>query len=83
MTKNPPVLRRESAAGPDRVGPVILKELEDGLAPVLAHVFRRSLAEGNCQEDWKKANVTPIFKKGSKSDPATIDQFCSHQWHAK
>ena len=62
-------LRRESAAGPDGLGPVILKELEDGLAPVLTHVFRRSLAEGTCPEDWKLANVTPIFKKGAKSDP--------------
>ena len=62
-------LRAESAAGPDGLGPRILKELQEGLAPVLAHVFRRSLAEGTVPADWKKANVTPIFKKGSKGDP--------------
>ena len=32
-------------------------------------MFRRSLAEGVVPADWKKANVTPIFKKGSKGDP--------------
>ena len=62
-------LRAESAAGPDGIGPRLIKELQEGLAPVLAHIFRRSLAEGRVPEDWKKANVTPIFKKGSKGDP--------------
>ena len=62
-------LRAESAAGPDGVGPKILKELQEDLAPVLAHIFRRSLAEGTVPADWRKANVTPIFKKGSKGDP--------------
>ena len=58
-------LRSESASGPDGLGPRVLKELQEGLAPALAHVLRRSLAEGSVLEDWRKANVTPIFKKGS------------------
>ena len=62
-------LRAEVAAGPDGIGPRIIKELQEELAPALAHVFRRSLAEGVVPADWKKANVTPIFKKGSKGDP--------------
>ena len=62
-------LRAEAAAGPDGIGPRIIKELQEELAPALAHVFRRSLAEGVVPADWKKANVTPIFKKGSKGDP--------------
>ena len=32
-------------------------------------MFQRSLAEGAVPLDWKKANVTPIFKKGSKHVP--------------
>jgi hypothetical protein len=28
-----------------------------------------SLSEGIVPEDWRKANVTPIFKKGRKTDP--------------
>ena len=62
-------LRSESAAGPDSLGPRVLKELERGLAPALTHIYRRSLAESIVPADWKKANVTPIFKKGAKSEP--------------
>ncbi len=32
-------------------------------------IFRRSVQHGEIPEDWKRANVTPIFKKGAKSDP--------------
>ena len=62
-------LRSEAAVGPDGVGPRVLKELQDGLAPALAHVFRQSMREGVVPADWKTAHVTPIFKKGAKSDP--------------
>ena len=62
-------LRSEAAAGPNGVGPRVLKELQDGLAPALAHVFRQSMREGVVPADWKTAHVTPIFKKGAKSDP--------------
>ena len=61
-------LRSESAAGPDGLGLRILKELQYGLAPALAHVYRCSLVESAVPDNWRKANVTPIFKKGSKSD---------------
>ena len=27
------------------------------------------MSEGSVPDDWKVANVTPIFKKGSKGDP--------------
>ena len=62
-------LRSEAAAGPDGVGQRVLKELQDGLAPALAYVFRQSMREGVVPADWKMAHVTPIFKKGAKSDP--------------
>jgi len=62
-------LRAEAAAGPDEIGPRILIELQDALSPALATVFQKSLDEGVVPQDWKEANVTPIFKKGSKSSP--------------
>ena len=29
-------------------------------------LFNRSLAEGKLPTDWRLANVTPVYKKGSK-----------------
>ena len=62
-------LRPEAASGPDGIGPRLLQELVDGLAPALVTVFRKSMDEGEVPDDWRKANVTPIFKKGSKASP--------------
>jgi hypothetical protein len=44
-------------------------ELEDDLAPVLAKIFNKSLETGEVPADWKEANVTLIFKKGSRATP--------------
>jgi len=62
-------LKASSAAGPDGIGPKLLQGLVDELAPALAIIFHRSLNHGEVPEDWKTANVTPIFKKGSKAEP--------------
>jgi len=62
-------LKKESAAGPDEIGPRLLQELEDAAAAALTIIFRESVESGVVPEDWRRANVTPIFKKGSKADP--------------
>jgi hypothetical protein len=62
-------LKTASAAGPDGIGPRMLQELENEIAPVLLVIYRRSLEFGEVPDDWRNANVTPIFKKGSKADP--------------
>ena len=41
----------------------------EALAPALAMIFNDSMQTGIVPNDWKKANVTPIFKKGSKGNP--------------
>jgi hypothetical protein len=62
-------LRADAATGPDGLGPLLLKKLVDEIALPLAKVMRLSLKEGVVPDDWRTANVTPIFKKGKKSDP--------------
>ena len=57
------------AQGPDRVPAQILKELSEELALPLSILFNKSLETGELPADWKKAEVTAIFKKGTKSDP--------------
>ena len=63
-------LREGAACGPDKIGPRLLKELIDVVASPLALAMRRTLEDGEVPEDWRTANVTPIFKKGPKSAPA-------------
>jgi hypothetical protein len=62
-------LKSFSAAGPDGIGPQLLQELQHELTPALVQIYRQSLRCGEVPEDWKLANVTPIFKKGKRSDP--------------
>ena len=57
------------SAGPDGMHPKVLKEMSDLLAEVLAIIFRTSLNEGKIPHQWKDANVTPLLKKGNKSNP--------------
>ena len=33
-------------------------------------LFNQSLTSGELPDDWTTANVSPVFKKGSKSDPS-------------
>ena len=63
-------LKPHKAAGPDQLKPLVLKEIASAIAPCLQHIFQRSLDEGIVPDDWKRANVTPIFKKGSKFQPS-------------
>jgi len=53
--------------GPDAVHPFLLKSFASVLASPISIIFQRSLDEGVVPSDWKCANVTPIFKKGDRS----------------
>jgi len=55
--------------GPDGMHPQALRELADVIAEPLSIIFERSWSIAEVPEDWRKANVTPIFKKGKKEDP--------------
>ncbi|GAB0208678.1 mitochondrial enolase superfamily member 1 [Grus japonensis] len=49
--------------------PRVLRELADVIARPLSIIFERSWRTGEVPEDWRKANVTLVFKKGRKEDP--------------
>lgn len=59
-------LQPHKAAGPDEVHARVLKELNTRLAPVLCDLFQRSLDSGTVPDDWREANIAPVFKKGEK-----------------
>ena len=58
------------AMGPDNISPRVLKELSDVLSQPLAALFQKSLDHAIVPEDWKKARVTPLYKKGDKYLPS-------------
>ena len=55
------------ASGPHGVPTYLLRELSHELAPILASLFQQSLDQGQLPNDWIKANVVPILKKGKRS----------------
>ena len=62
-------LNVSKSCGPDNCHPFFLKECADSLVTPLCNIFTKSIQTGCIPEDWKKANVSCIFKKGDKSDP--------------
>ena len=67
VTKGLLKLNVNKSCGPDKLYPRILKELANEIAEPLQIIFNKSLIEGKVPQDWKLANVTPIFKKGSRN----------------
>ena len=54
------------ACGVDEVHPHVLKSCAGEFAKPLSLIFKRSLKEGYVPRQWRDANITPIFKKGSR-----------------
>ena len=54
--------------GPDSLPPRILKECASVLSSPLCFFFNKSFSTGKLPHLWKLANITPLFKKGSKTD---------------
>ena len=63
-------LNPNKACGPDNISPRLLKEIANEIAPSLALLFQASLQQNTIPASWKKALVTPIFKKGERYKPA-------------
>ncbi len=67
-------LRKEAATGPDEITPGLLKMLEEEVLLPLEIIFNKSLTTAQVPSEWRTANVTPIFKKGTKGDPGNYRQ---------
>ena len=62
-------LAANKAAGPDGLSPKVLIETPSITSKSLCIIFSLSFSSGDVPNDWRIANVAPIFKKGPKSCP--------------
>ena len=70
------------ASGPDEIPARILKLAAEEIAPALSVIFQRSLDSGEIPSPWLRANITPLFKKGERTDasnyrPVSLTCICS------
>ena len=63
-------LNVHKASGPDGLNARVLKECSNEISPILALIYNESLARGEVPDEWRQANVSPVFKKGEKYDAA-------------
>jgi len=54
--------------GLDGIHPRVLRELTEELAKPHSIIYQQSWITGEVPDDWRIANVTPIYKKGRKED---------------
>ena len=57
-------LNPHKATGPDGIPAYFLKECSIETAPILTLIFQCSIQQGSMPDEWKTANIIPIFKKG-------------------
>lgn len=62
-------MKENKAAGDDGLGSTFIKEIEEAVTDPLTVLFSKSMEDGVVPIDWKRANITPVYKKGAKHDP--------------
>jgi hypothetical protein len=63
-------MKPNKAAGVDGLGSTFVKESSKGILEPLVSLMRSSMENAKVPEDWKRANVSAIHKKGDKKNPA-------------
>ena len=60
-------IRTTAAPGPDGIPPVLLKNCKDAISLPIFLIWQRSFDTGRVPDFYKSSNVTPLYKKGSRS----------------
>ena len=65
-------LNINSSGGPDGIKPILLKNIAHAIHKPLAFLFECLFLNGCVPVDWRRAHITPIFKKG---DPTLVSNY--------
>ena len=60
-------LNINTSCGPDEIHPRLLQELVDIISEPIVFLMNKSMETGVIPLDWKKAYVSPIYKKGARN----------------
>ena len=58
-------MKDNKSPGVDWIPPKLLKEIVEQISTPLSKLFKLSLEKGIVPSEWKEANITQLFKKGS------------------
>ena len=62
------LLKEGKAPGPDKLSPRMMKLIHDELTYPVTLICQKSISESMVPKDWKLGNVSPLFKKGCRSE---------------
>ncbi|VDI10521.1 Hypothetical predicted protein [Mytilus galloprovincialis] len=62
------IVNPTKASGPDLISPKLLKEASSVLKYPLCKLFNLSLSTSTFPDQWKRANVTPVYKNSKPND---------------
>lgn len=65
-------VKKNKAGGTDEIPSNLILAVSEALVVPITAIFRSSFDSSDIPEDWKMANVTALFKKGSKKKRPTI-----------
>ena len=65
---------------------LVLKELADQITKVVTKIFSSSLRQQTIPDDWRSANICPVYKKAIRVKLSTFDQsplpvFYPNKWN--
>ena len=63
-------LKERSTPGPDQIPNKLLKEVKNEIADLLTILYNKCMDASQIPDDWRESHITPIFKKGQRTDLA-------------
>jgi hypothetical protein len=74
------VINPTKASGPDLINPRLLKEAAPIIKHPLCKLFNLSLWVASYPSQWKRANITPVFKNNKQNGLTMFHQFLQEEF---